>query len=205
MDMRPPKQIRTAGARRLLPLLATAVVLALMTAAGVDSLLRPAAARAGSAPQPSPNGCVPLPAPGPPLPGGGFDDYPAGWNLISGYGSMPSGALGPLYTYNLASGGYDMVSATGQLDPANGYWAYFPCPIRRTRCAACPPVPLTVTLPAGQYVMIGNPSSFPIATTQTDATIYLYDPVSGYHQVTTLGTGQGAWVYSAGGTTLRLR
>ncbi len=193
-----------ARQRGVLRMLLAMVTFSLLAGVALVGVLQPAAANAGGMP-PASSACTPLLAPGPAVPGAGYDDYQAGWNLISGYGSAPSTALGPLYTYNLATGGYDSVAASSELDPAHGYWAYFPCPVRRSRCAACTPVPLTIDVQAGQYTMIGNPSSFPISTSQSDVVIYVYDPVTGYRQVTTLGTGQGAWVYSAAGTTLRLR
>lgn len=63
---------------------------------------------------------------------------------------------------------------------------------------AFPPIPL----PAGQWVMIGDPYTVPIAFSGADA-VYVYDTTTGeYQQVTALFGGQGAFAYSASGGQL---
>jgi len=63
--------------------------------------------------------------------------------------------------------------------------------------------PVTVSVPAGSFVMIGNP--YPTTATVRGAdVVYTYTPGSGYAATTSLPAGQGAWVYSAGGGEIRI-
>jgi hypothetical protein len=135
-------------------------------------------------------------------------NYPAGWNLISGravQGLAAEGATVPLYTYS-ADGGYERTTVDAQAPPMAGYWAYFAGP----RSVMLPPGPMyvaTVPLPAQQFVLVGNPGTWPANTGAMSVpyVLYVYDPVRGsYQQRRALLPGEGAWSYSAGGAILGL-
>lgn len=184
--------------------------------AGLSAAARPALIRGQAAPAATPPSIAHC-LPGPGLPpvvactGGGAIPYPAGWNLVAGYdGVYVFRADGPLYTLQAGDSDYEAVpSESGEgltwtpLKSGVGYWAYFSQP----EAVPFPPGPhrltFSVTVPAGQFVMVGNP--FPTGATVTGAdVVYSYDPDQGYKQTTFISTGHGAWVYSAGGGTITL-
>jgi hypothetical protein len=124
--------------------------------------------------------------------------FPAGWNLIGVTpGTMLSGTLGPLYTQQAGGDGYTAVAAGTAPASGRGYWAFFPADAR-VLMPADQPAQRNVDLPAGQWVMIGNP--LPLLATVTGADLlYTYDPIEGYHETTELQPGQGAWAFSRQG------
>jgi hypothetical protein len=136
-----------------------------------------------------------------PLPGRGVNvSYPAGWNLIAvPENTMLPAPQGPLYTFQAGDTAYETVQNT---QSGLGYWAYFSSPATAT-LASGSPQSVTKSLPAGQYVMLGNPGSFP-ATVKGADVVYAYDPATGYQQTTTLQPGQGAWVLSTNGGTVTI-
>jgi len=147
----------------------------------------------------------------PPMPrGGGAIPYPAGWNLIAGFtgaGGQPtivSGADEPLYTFQAGDRSYKAVPSSTPLQAGVGYWVHFSQPTSVVFPQGTPDMPsVTQVLPAGQFVMIGNP--FPTAARVSGASIvYIYDPDRGYQERTTLQAGQGAWAFSTSGATITL-
>jgi hypothetical protein len=128
----------------------------------------------------------------------------AGWNLVGGpTGTVATGSIGPLYTFQAGDTAYEVVPTGTALTAPRGYWAYFNAPGTMT----LPVVSLqtqTVTLPASQWVMIGNPGNTPATVTGAD-TVYSYNPAittgSPYTATTTLLPGQGAWAISISGGT----
>jgi len=138
--------------------------------------------------------------------------YPPGWSLVAGYsGTDILYSDGPLYTLRPGDGAYEGVpteSAQGvtwtPLQPGIGYWVYFD---QTTDVRFSPPPPshqpLSSPMPAGQYIMIGNPFDTPAAVTGVDIT-YTYEQDVGYTATTTLQGGEGAFAYSASGGTVTL-
>ncbi len=128
--------------------------------------------------------------------------YAAGWNLISGTGYPTiSGADGPLYTQRPGDTGYRSIAPTQRLAPGYGYWAYFDQPSMQyyfREAGQC----VTQVLPAGQWVLVGDPDSEPISVHGADA-LYTWDAVRGAYAVAfSLMPGQGALAISVAGGTL---
>jgi hypothetical protein len=127
---------------------------------------------------------------------------PSGWNLIADPNGMVT--TGPVYTYQIGDAGYETIPAGTPLVPGLGYWV-----MATTQSA----VPLgagastaTILAPAGQMVMVGDPSGIlPAVVTGADL-LLTYNPMSGYHQVTDgiLSPGQGAFALSAAGGQIHL-
>lgn len=140
----------------------------------------------------------------PTAPTAGTIIYPAGWDLVSGPpGTDFSAAQGLLYTIQPGDSRYQSTSPGGGTKSGWGYWALFASDTA-VRLPAGSTTPATVTAPAGQFFMIGNPSgSRPATVTGADA-VLTYDPIQGYQQATTLPPGRGAWVFSANGGTIRV-
>ncbi|MHB8577903.1 MAG: alkaline phosphatase family protein [Dehalococcoidia bacterium] len=129
--------------------------------------------------------------------------YQPGWNLVSGVVAKATTVnVGPFYTLQAGDTGYESITASARLMPNLGYWAYF---ARQTmvQLPAAAASPGNFTLPAGQYVMVGNPSTG--RTLVNGATVvYTYNPAAGYQPATLLQPGDGAWAFSAGGGSLAL-
>jgi hypothetical protein len=126
--------------------------------------------------------------------------FPAGWNLIGvTAGTAVAGASGPLYTQQAGDDGYSEVAPGATLEGGRGYWAYFAADTR-VLMPADQPAERNIDLPAGRWVMIGNPLPFLATIVGADA-LYTYDPIEGYHQTTELQPGQGAWAFSLNGAT----
>lgn len=126
--------------------------------------------------------------------------YPAGWNLVG----LPDSSIipGPLRAFLTFEAGDTAYHPVQNLQPGHGYWAFFTVPTT----AMLPftgPVTLTEPLPAGQYVMVGNPGSAAAIPSGADA-VYIYDPATGYQAADQLPPGAGAWAYSARGGTLTI-
>jgi hypothetical protein len=145
---------------------------------------------------------------------GGPFRFQAGWNLIGGDPGAVSyvcHADGPLYTYQ-ADMGYETVPSESfngltwtTLQPETGYWVYFdqPTDVLYFTPPSLPSAPVTINLPAGQYVLVASPF-FQGATLTGADEVYTYDPVSGYQETDRLHLGQAAFVYSALGGSLTL-
>ncbi len=137
---------------------------------------------------------APSPQPGPQVVYGG------GWNLIG----VPDGTVLPptdaLYTWQTSTNSYATATTT---QAGKGYWASFPNnsnPIFLPETGPSAPT-LRINLPAGQWVMIGNPYSQTASLSGADV-VFAYDPMSGYRSVSALAPGLGAWAFSASGGTV---
>lgn len=124
--------------------------------------------------------------------------YPAGFNLVAGpLGTDFSNARGPLSTLQPGDDAYETIEPEQGVQAGYGYWAYFDSPATVTLATSGPVNRYSVTVPAGQFILVGNPTAdVPVAVEGADA-VYTYDPVRGYRQTTVLNPGQGAWAYSA--------
>lgn len=145
-------------------------------------------------------------------------DLPTGWNLVSA--GVAAGVLGPppqpgapapqdirAYTLQAGDSAYETASNAMGTAPlsqrAAGFWVYLAAQAQTSVSNTEPSVP-EVALPPSQWILIGNPSSFPATVTGADA-VYSYDPVGGgYERTSSLGVGQGAFAYSGAGGTVRL-
>ena len=129
--------------------------------------------------------------------------YAAGWNLVAGpTGTMISGNAGPLYTFQAGNTNYQVIPNGTALTAPQGYWAYFPTATSQGIPKASPQS-LTIQLPAGQFVMIGNAGNTNATVTGADI-VYTYTPAGGYQNTATLPPGAGAWAYSANGATITI-
>lgn len=123
----------------------------------------------------------------------------SGWNLVALPPGTPiPGITPPLYTYQPGDTAYETPAST---QTGLGYWAY-------AGSATTLALPIgsssaySVTAPAGQYFMVGDPSGILAATVSGADVVYSYDATNGYQATTTLNPGQGAWVYSTNGGTI---
>ena len=143
-------------------------------------------------------------------PTGPYAIYTAGWNLIGGpAGTVETGALGALYNLPANNPSYPnyqtITPPTAPLSAAEGAWAYFPT----QTTVALPTVAaqtVAVPLPAGHWVMVGDPTGQTVTLSGADAT-WLYNaanPASPWTITTTLNPGQGAFMYSQNGGTLTI-
>src|SRR5579875_243718 len=130
--------------------------------------------------------------------------YHAGFNIVG----VPSGTILSSATaiYELSADGssYEAVDPGQPLDGGEGYWAYF-----ATDTTVNIPdgsnAPVSVTAPAGQWQLVGDPSGTQPATVTGADAVYTYDPVAGQYVATTrLLPGQGAWAISLRGGTITI-
>lgn len=133
--------------------------------------------------------------------------YAAGWNLIGGpAGTMITGAFGPLYTFKAGDTAYEVVSPGTPLAAGAGYWANFMTATMVTLSASGSPT-ATAQLAAGQFVMIGNPSTAAVTVTGADVVDTFNPAANSYTSTTgtaTLQPGQGAWALSLRGATVSI-
>jgi PKD repeat protein len=131
--------------------------------------------------------------------------YPAGWNLIAGPAGTPfPQAESPIYTWQPGDTTYEARAAAAGVQAGEGYWAYFPQPAV---------VPLSgfssdtysVVVPAGQSILIGNPSATHAVTVHGADSVTIWDAVAQrYSSASSLAPGAGAWVSVAAGGTVTL-
>jgi hypothetical protein len=136
----------------------------------------------------------------PPLPGGGTATYPPGWNIVG----VPDGTVFPVDTWiwEPRRGQYSRVPAGAPLSSGRGYWAYFTA-TQSVPLAAGGPSEVRTVAPAGDWVLIGDPSAASGATIAGADAVYSYDPATGvYNLANSLGPGAGAWAISARGGTI---
>jgi hypothetical protein len=133
-----------------------------------------------------------------------YFSYSAGWNLIAGFHDrVLSGNLGPIYRYRPDDSSYIAEPPNTPLETGVGYWAYFPASLTGPTIVDSPRS-LTLPLPAGEYVLIGNPIPALVTARGADA-LYVYDPETDrYTNSLMLHPGQGAWAYSALGGVITL-
>jgi len=128
----------------------------------------------------------------------------AGWNMVAVMKpTVPF--FGLAYTLQAGDSGYAVIPLPAMLQPKVGYWVYFRYDAHIpsffvTSCEIAIPVPggglrglanPNIPVPAGQWIMIGNPLSQPITVMGADA-VYTYDPTAGSCMATpTLQVGQG--------------
>lgn len=143
-----------------------------------------------------------------PTPTGGIPvTYPAGWNLVGApAGTLFAGASDPLYALTAAGSDYVTVPVSSPAQAGQGYWAYFAAPttvmLPRTSLSSS----LSVALPAGRYVMAGNPSTQPVTVSDADQVLVFDRGVESagsstgqYRPSTVVQPGQGAFVVSLTG------
>lgn len=129
--------------------------------------------------------------------------YAAGFNLVGvPSGTQLTGTDGPMFTFQAGDTSYETVPAGAVLQNGAGYWAFFTTPVSLTLPAASSQG-VTVQAPAGQYILIGNPTDAPATVSGADA-VFSYTPGSGYQATTTLAPGQGAWALSQAGGTIQI-
>jgi PKD repeat protein len=131
--------------------------------------------------------------------------YPTGWNLVAGAtGQTFPGASGPLYTFQAGDTDYETLPQGSPISAGRGYWAYFNAPTN-VPLAASTQSSITVNAPAGQFIMVGNPSQTQTMTVRGADVVYLFDPTANmYTANTVLQPGKGAWVYSEAGATITI-
>lgn len=128
--------------------------------------------------------------------------YDAGWNLVSGpSGTVLAGTEGPLYTFQATDTSYEVIPQGTALQSGASYWALFSAPA--TEVLAAGTEGTAISLPPGQFVMVGNPCNATVSLDGADA-VFVYSPSTGYVQTETLAPGQGGWAISLGGATLSL-
>jgi hypothetical protein len=128
--------------------------------------------------------------------------YPAGWNIVA----APDGTTLPLvlYGWDPVSGTYQQVPSGGPLKGGQGYWTFASQDVNLGIGKAGAEV-MCVSLPAGKWTLIGNPSGISTVTVNGIDSVWAYDPTAGAYQMTSsLKVGQGAWAYSASGATISL-
>ena len=131
--------------------------------------------------------------------------YTPGWNIVAGpTGTMLTGTSSSLFSYPPGATSYLTLPATTPFQAGTGYWAYFNTPTTITLPAATASS-VTVQLPAGQWVLVGNPGTGQATVGGVSATVFAYNPTAGgYSQATTIPAGQGAWAMSPTGGTLSI-
>jgi hypothetical protein len=133
--------------------------------------------------------------------------YPSGWNIVSGpAGTTLTGSTGPLYTFAAGAGAYQILPAGTPLQAGVGYWAYFPSGgSANFGTAGVSSTTVTVQLPPGQFVMIGNPGGGTATVSGANAVVLTFNPTSNnYTPTSQLAPGQGAWVASQTGGTITI-
>jgi hypothetical protein len=129
--------------------------------------------------------------------------YHAGWNLVGAPdGTRYAGADGPIYTLQPGDMTYEAFPAGTPAIGGAGYWVYF----GGARTLDLPDGQgfVTVQLPPGQWVLIGNPSGLRTAPVTGADAVFTYDPGRGYRAVNSLLPGQGALAYSQDGALITI-
>jgi hypothetical protein len=123
----------------------------------------------------------------------------SGWNIVAGpQGATLSPAGGSLFTFQAGDQNYETAAATTPLKAGVGYWLYVAQPMQVSLPTTSTGT-ATIPLPAGQFVMIGNPGTGTATVAGAD-TVLAYNPTSAtYTQTTQLLPGQGAWAMSNAG------
>lgn len=145
-------------------------------------------------------------------PGGGTSTgtavtYPAGYNIVAGPAGTVFSQASVLYTFQAGDTNYENPPTTQPVQAGLGYFAYFPSSTTVT-LSGNTTLPFTVTAPAGQYIMIGNPSATQTVTISGADIAYAFDPTNPsnpYSATTTLKPGQGAFVFSNAGGAITLQ
>jgi PKD repeat protein len=128
----------------------------------------------------------------------------AGWNLVAGIQGLTNSSLlsGP-FAYSASSNSYQAV-ATGQtIQGGAGYWVDLSTSVT-LNLPATGVQAISDTLPAGAYMLIGNPTGVQMNVTGPDVVNAYNAATSTYQPTTTLAPGQGAWAYSGAGAIASL-
>jgi hypothetical protein len=129
----------------------------------------------------------------------------AGWDIVAGpAGSVITGAVGPLYTYQGGDSAYEVLPAGSLLQAGQSYWAYFAGPAVNSIPVATGQT-VQLQIPPSHFVMIGNPGSGTATVTGVDYMAIYDTTTSQFRASTTLGPGQGAWAWSASGGTATIQ
>ncbi len=131
--------------------------------------------------------------------------YQPGWNLVGApAGTTYTQASGPLYTFPAGAAAYVSNPNTQGVVAGQGYWAFFNQSTTVSLSGTNSDTG-SVSAPAGQYVMIGNPSATQTLSVSGADAIFTFDTgANNYTAVTSLAPGQGAWVLSNAGGTITL-
>jgi hypothetical protein len=130
--------------------------------------------------------------------------YAVGWNIVAGpTGTTLTGTSGPLYTWGSGATAYGTQPSGSALSSGAGAWAYFDAGTSTT-IGLANPGSITVQLPAGQFVMIGNPGDTMASVSGADSVLVYNSSTGKYNQSTQLAAGQGAWAISMNGGTATL-
>jgi len=128
----------------------------------------------------------------------------SGWNLIA----IPPGttfSVAPKLVLALRADGLTYASLQSSDAPSEGqgYWVYVDGPSNMSMPAPLHDgVTVSVTAGPGEWVLIGDTTSFyPGLVTGADA-VFTYDPDSGYQMQRILFPGQGAWAMTQLGGTI---
>ena len=140
--------------------------------------------------------------PAPVSAGGQTAQVHAGVNLIGVPAGTDLSAATAVFALNSAGNGWTLLS--GAASAGTGYVAFFDQDTTIALPAGSNSA-MTQTLPAGVWMLIGDPSgTLPAKVSGADA-LYTYDAVAGkYVTATQLLPGQGAWVWSAKGATITI-
>jgi hypothetical protein len=126
-----------------------------------------------------------------------------GWNLVAGSDgtTLPVDA----FLWRPALNSYDVVPAGSPLRAGQGYWA-FATSAAQFALASNAAITASVNAPAGQWVMVGNPTQGTSAVVQGADALFTWDPAAQrYTAATLLQPGQGAWALSYAGGTITLQ
>lgn len=127
-----------------------------------------------------------------------------GWNLVGGpAGTVFKGAQA-LFTYQAPDTAYESLPPATVFNGGIGAWAYFSSPATISLPQAPTALPILITLPAGHFVMVGNPGCTTATVSGADEVVTFSPSTNGYTSTTTLSPGQGAWAVSVKGGTLTI-
>lgn len=145
------------------------------------------------------------PVPSPTTSAGGMSvPVQASWNLVGGPTGTVLGASGPLYSLGAGDSAYVSSPADAPITGGRGYWAYFAA-ATSVRLNGAGESSTTVQAPAGQWLMVGNPSGSQAVSIRGADEALAWDAAAGsYRSVTQLAIGQGAWVLSLSGGPITL-
>lgn len=141
--------------------------------------------------------------------------YRAGLNLIGApRGTVISSTDNPIVTFVGDTGLYREVEPGEPLEAGQGYWVRYratePNADVGQALAEAPEMPMAIAVPAGRYVLIGNPFHTHAHVEGVDA-LFVYSPMSGYQSAMLnqrfgrLSIGEGAWALSLTGGNVVLR
>jgi PKD repeat protein len=138
-------------------------------------------------------------------PGGPVVSYRPGWNIVAGpAGTVFSQSSSPLYTIQPNDTTYQVLSPQTPVQGGVGYWAYF-SQASTVTLSGTSADSKQITAPAGQYIMVGNPSATAAVTIKGADSAVSWDPqANNWKNVSSLAPGAGAWVVVNNGGTVTL-